>query len=195
MKYSSRRQSCPICDRNVDDKCRWNSEMIFCYNGDSFSPPHYLSIGDRIKIGQSDYALFSQTCGFSGNSYGFALVDDFDYRFLRYEDKKTFRRKSVKITRIVIEKQSKLYDLLHALRDECDFHEMNLDEFYANKRCAKKAESLIEQFVGFLALNKRFVIDYLSHVISATEWEEKLRAMLRSVYDFEHLHFDKAYDD
>ena len=169
--------------------------MIFCYNGDSFSPPHYLKTGDRIKVGLNSYALFSQVCGFAGNSYGFALVDDFDYRFLRYEDKKTFRRKSVKITRIVIEKQSKLYDLLHALRDECDFHEMNLDEFYANKRCAKKAESLIEQFISFLALNKRFVIDYLSHLNSATEWEEKLREMLRSVYDFEHLHFDQAYDD
>ena len=30
----------------------------------------------------------------------------------------------MQITRIVIKKQNKLYDLLHALRDECDFHEM-----------------------------------------------------------------------
>lgn len=195
MKHSSRRKPCPICGRNIDDKCRWNDEMIFCYNGDSFSPPHYLKIGDRIKVGGGDYALFSQVCGFAGNSYGFALVDDFNYRFLHHEDKKTFRRKSVQITRIVIKKQNKLYDLLHALRDECDFHEMNLDEFYANKRCAKKAESLIEQFISFLALNKRFVIDYLSHVTSVTRWKEKLRVVLKSAYDFECLHFSKVYDD
>jgi len=169
--------------------------MIFCYNGDSFSPPHYLKTGDKIKIGLNSYALFSQVCGFAGNSYGFALVDDFDYRFLPYQDKKTFRRESVKITRTLVAKQDKLYSFLQALRDECDFYEMNLDEFYANKRYTKKAVQLVEQFIDFLVLNKRFVVNYLLHLNSVTERQEKLHATLQKIYNFERLHFDQVYDD
>ena len=195
MKHSSRHHPCPICGRDTDDKCRWNDEMIFCYNGDSFSPPHYLKTGDKIKVGLADYALFSQTCGFAGNSYGFALVDDFDYRFLPYQDKKIFRRESVKITRIVIARQDKLYDFLQALRDECDFFEMNLDEFYTNKRYTKKAVQLVKQFIDFLVLNKRFVVNYLLHLNSATERQEKLHTTLKEIYDFEHLYFGRACDN
>lgn len=195
MKHSSRHHPCPICGRDTDDKCRWNDEMIFCYNGDSFSPPHYLKTGDKIKVGLNSYALFSQVCGFAGNSYGFALVDDFDYRFLPYQDKKTFRRESVKITRTLVARQDKLYSFLQALRDECDFYEMNLDEFYANKRYTKKAVQLVEQFIDFLVLNKRFAVNYLLYLNSVTERQEKLHATLQEIYNFERLHFDQVYDD
>lgn len=169
--------------------------MIFCYNGDSFSPPHYLKTGDKIKVRLNSYALFSQVCGFAGNSYGFALVDDFDYRFLPYQDKKTFRRESVKITRTLVARQDKLYSFLQALRDECDFYEMNLDQFYANKRYTKKAVQLVEQFIDFLVLNKRFVVNYLLHLNSVTERQEKLHTTLQEIYNFERLHFDQVYDD
>jgi hypothetical protein len=86
MKHSSRREPCPVCSRNKDDKCRWNDEMIFCYDGTSFAPPQHLKIGDKVKVGSNVYALFSHQCGFANNSFGFALIDDFDYRFLPYEE-------------------------------------------------------------------------------------------------------------
>ena len=195
MKHSSRRESCPICGRNKDDKCRWNEEMIFCYDGTSFAPPQYLKLGDKVKVGLDNYALFSQACGFANNSYGFALVDDFDYRFLRYEDKRAFRKRCINITRTFIKKRDALNALLRALRDECVFHEMRIGEFYANKRCTKKAISLLAALSEFTAANKRYVVDYLAQVKETTERSEKLQATLSSIYDFERLHFNQTYDD
>jgi hypothetical protein len=195
MKHSSRRESCPICSRNTDDKCRWNDEMIFCYDGTSFAPPQYLRLGDKVKVGLDSYALFSQACGFANNSYGFALVDDFDYRFLRYEDKRAFRKKCVSITRTFIKKRDSVFALVNALRDECVFHEMRLDEFYTNKRCTKKAISLLAALSEFAAANKRYVVDYLAQVKETTEHAERLQAMLDSIYNFERLHFNQTYDD
>jgi hypothetical protein len=195
MKHSSRREPCPICGRNTDDKCRWNDEMIFCYDGTSFAPPQHFKLGDKVKVGLDSYALFSQACVFAGNSYGFALVDDFDYRFLRYEDKRAFRKKCVDITRTFIKKRDALNALLQALRDECVFHEMRVDEFYANKRCTKKAISLLASLSEFTTANKRYVIDYLAQVKDVTERTEKLQVALKLIYDFERLHFDQIYDD
>jgi hypothetical protein len=190
MKHSSRRDSCPICGRNKDDKCRWNEEMIFCYDGTSFAPPQYLKLGDKVKVGLDNYALFSQACGFANNSYGFALVDDFDYRFLRYEDKRAFRRKCVSITRAFIKKRDALNALLRALRDECVFHEMRIDEFYANKRCTEKAISLLASLYEYMIANKRYVVDYLAQVKEVTCSTERTERSLREIKRFENLHFD-----
>jgi len=189
MKHSSRRESCPICSRNTDDKCRWNDEMIFCYDGTSFAPPQYLKLGDKVKVGLDSYALFSQACGFANNSYGFALVDDFDYRFLRYEDKRAFRKKCVSITRTFIKKRDSVFALVNALRDECVFHEMRLDEFDENKRCTEKANSLLASLFEFTSANKRYVVDYLAQVKAITEATEKTEHSLREIERFERLYF------
>jgi len=189
MKHSSRRESCPICGRNTDDKCRWNDEMIFCYDGTSFAPPQYLKLGDKVKVGLDSYALFSQACGFANNSYGFALVDDFDYRFLRYEDKRAFRKKCVSITRTFIKKRDSVFALVNALRDECVFHEMRLDEFDENKRCTEKANSLLASLFEFTSANKRYVVDYLAQVKAITEATEKTEHSLREIERFERLYF------
>jgi hypothetical protein len=189
MKHSSRRESCPICSRNTDDKCRWNDEMIFCYDGTSFAPPQYLKLGDKVKVGLDSYALFSQACGFANNSYGFALVDDFDYRFLRYEDKRAFRKKCVSITRTFIKKRDSVFALVNALRDECVFHEMRLDEFDENKRCTEKANSLLASLFEFTSANKRYVVDYLAQVKAIAEATEKTECSLREIKRFESLYF------
>ena len=164
--------------------------MIFCYDGTSFAPPQYLKLGDRIKIGLENYALFSQTCGFANNSYGFALVDDFDYRFLRYEDKRAFRRKCVNITRTFIKKRDSVLALMNALRDESVLHEMRLDEFYANKRCTEKAISLLASLYEYMTANKRYVVDYLLQVKQVTEKKDCAELLLTCMYNFERLHFD-----
>ena len=189
MKHSSRRNCCPICGRNTDDKCRWNDEVIFCYDGTSFAPPQYLKLGDKVKVGLDSYALFSQACGFANNSYGFALVDDFDYRFLRYEDKRAFRKKCVSITRTFIKKRDSVFALVNALRDECVFHEMRLDEFDENKRCTEKANSLLASLFEFTSANKRYVVDYLAQVKAITEATEKTEHSLREIERFERLYF------
>jgi hypothetical protein len=165
--------------------------MIFCYDGTSFAPPQYLKLGDKVKVGLDSYALFSQACGFANNSYGFALVDDFDYRFLRYEDKRAFRKKCVSITRTFIKKRDSVFALVNALRDECVFHKMRLDEFYANKRCTEKANSLLTSLFDFTSANKRYVVDYLAQVKAITEAAEKTECSLREIERFERLYFGR----
>jgi hypothetical protein len=163
--------------------------MIFCFNGDSFSPPQILRIGDKVKVQGESYALFSFASGFAGNSYGFAVVDEFDYRFLPYEDKRAFRKKCVSITRTFVKKRDSVFALVNALRDECVFHEMRLDEFDENKRCTEKANSLLASLFEFMSANKRYVVDYLAQVKAITEATEKTECSLREIKRFESLYF------
>lgn len=190
MKHSSRRTSCPVCGRNTDDKCRWNDEVIFCYDGTSFAPPQFLRIGDKIKIQTENYALFSQSCGFANNSYGFALVDDFDYRFLKYEDKRQFRKECVRITREFIKKRDSLNAFLSAIKNEDYFHEMNLAEFNANKKFTEKAISLLASLSKYATANKRYVLDYLMQIKEIIESSQRMDENLSAIYSFERLHFE-----
>lgn len=185
MKHSSRRNPCPICGRDKDDKCRWNDEFILCYAGDSFSPPGYLKLGDKIKVGQERYALCSQVSGFAGNSYCFALIDDFDYRFLSYEDKITYRRQTVKITRIFLRRQAFAIALVGNIEAEDALYEMNSDQLYASKHNIKTAIPLLTQLIEYATLNKRYIVDYLQQIKQVIEAVKKAREALDCIHCFE----------
>ena len=163
---------------------------------------YYADIGLVEPAGRSGsgYRLYAEPdiakLGFVGRArrYRFSIDQCRDLLSL-YEDD---QRPSAEVKRITLEKIAEIdWKLaeLQALRDECDFCEMNLDEFYANKRYTKKAVQLVEQFIDFLVLNKRFVVNYLLHLNSATERQEKLHTTLKKIYDFEHLYFGQACDN
>lgn len=65
---SSRREPCPICSRDTDDKCRWQQDLIACHQGDTFSPPAGLRIGDVITVQGSPWAVVKVDAGFSGQA-------------------------------------------------------------------------------------------------------------------------------
>lgn len=65
---SSRRQPCPICSRNTDDKCRWQQDLIACHQGDRFSPPAGLRVGDVVTVQGSPWAVVKVDAGFSGQA-------------------------------------------------------------------------------------------------------------------------------
>jgi hypothetical protein len=67
---SSRRHPCPLCDRSTDNKCRWNDSAILCHQGDRYSPPAALQLGDVLTIEGRRWAV----CSFSGGFSGLALV-------------------------------------------------------------------------------------------------------------------------
>jgi hypothetical protein len=189
MKHSSRQTPCPICNRNKDDKCRWGDEMIFCYDGTSFAPPQHLRVGDRVKIGSQTYALFSHQCGFANNSYGFALVDDFNYRFLPYEDKRIYRKKCISITRKLLKKQESLNAFMNAIKAEDCFHEMNLKAFRLNKEYTEKALFMLEKLSAYAVANKRYVVDYLNQTQALQAAISKMSENMKSMNEFEKLHF------
>ena len=195
MKHSSRRTPCPVCDRDKDDKCRWNDDFILCYVGNSFSPPGHIKIGDRIKIEQRTYALCSQVSGFAGNSFCFALVDDFDYRFLPYEDKIAYRRQCVKVTRIFMAKHSSAIELINHIANDEIFYEMTANQFYANKNTVKAAISLLTELVEHATANKRHIIDYLQQIKTVIEATRDMRQKLNSIYEFERFLFASPNPD
>lgn len=78
MEHSSRNTPCPVCERFKDDKCRWGSDMIFCYCGDDFRPPSTLEQGGKILALGAYWRLVSLEAGFSDNSYLFIRCNESD---------------------------------------------------------------------------------------------------------------------
>jgi len=68
---SGRRQPCPICSRNTDDKCRWRDDLISCHQGDTFSPPAGLRVGDTVTVQGTRWAVVKLDAGFSGQAVMF----------------------------------------------------------------------------------------------------------------------------
>jgi hypothetical protein len=69
MKSSGRRNPCPVCGRDKDDKCRWNDEIILCWQGDSFSPPQNLKKGQTLDVpGRGCMAVLGVDVGVGGSS-------------------------------------------------------------------------------------------------------------------------------
>lgn len=185
MKHSSRRNPCPVCGRDKDDKCRWNDDFILCYAGNSFSPPGFLKVGDRIKVGQLSYTLCSQSSGFAGNSYCFALVDDFDYRFLCYEDRILHRRQCVKVTRTFLRKYSFVLGVIDGIESEDGFYQMNSDRFYLNKDNTKNSIPLLSELIEYAAANKHHIVDYQEQIKQVIETVKNVRQTLNCIYQFE----------
>ena len=161
--------------------------MIFCYNGNSFAPPQNLRIGDKIKVDNKSYGLFSFICGFAGNSYGFALVDEIDYRFLSYESKRDHRRKCVRTTKIFIEKRNAVFALANALKDEEYFWGMTIVEFSINFNAAKQLQRTLEMLIEYTIANKTYIIDYLEEIRKIEELATTANIILRRINEFSEL--------
>jgi hypothetical protein len=72
MNHSGKGNPCPICGRGEqgsgnDDKCRWNDNFYFCYQGSVFAPPD-VSPGDVIEINGLSLACVTTHGGFAGSS-------------------------------------------------------------------------------------------------------------------------------
>lgn len=76
MNCSGRRNPCPVCGRDKDDKCRWNDEIILCWQGDSFSPPENLRPGQTLDVpGRGCMAVLAINAGTAGSSVLFGPHD------------------------------------------------------------------------------------------------------------------------
>ena len=71
LSNSGRNRPCPICGRRKDHKCRWGSDFVHCYVGDSHRPPAHLEIGDTIDAEGITWALVAKDGGWSGSHWVF----------------------------------------------------------------------------------------------------------------------------
>lgn len=185
MNHSSRNTPCPVCGRNTDDKCRWNDEFILCYDGDSFAPPQHLRVGDKIKLNGQSFALCSTLSGFAGSSHCFALVDDFNYRFLKYEDKRAYRTQCVRIMKEFLQKKKSIDLSVKFIELNNNFQAFRIDELSDCKLIAQKCKSQAEQLLSYASVNKRYIVDYLSHVNAIFEAEKTAVETLEDISIFE----------
>ena len=185
MNSSSRNTPCPICHRNTDDKCRWNDEFILCYDGDSFAPPRHLRIGDKIKVNAETFALCSTLSGFAGSSHCFALVDDFSYRFLKYEDKRTYRIQCVRIMKEFLQRKKSIDLSVKFIELNDNLQAFRIDELADCKLIAQKCKSQAEDLLSYASMNKRYIIDYLSHVNAIFDAKRIAENMTQEIECFE----------
>lgn len=187
MNYSSKRSPCLVCGRNTDDKCRSSATRMYCYVGDSFSPPRSLRIGDKIKIAGQQWRLFSTCSGFAQNSFAFALYEGDEYKFLSYEDKREFRKNCIRLTRLFLQKQKTVNSLAHLVKSDEFFQSMNIDEFYKNKANAKSLLVAAKDFMDFSFTNKRYLVDSGVRVEDSKALFRQVKDQLGALHDFERL--------
>lgn len=187
MNHSSRNSPCPVCDRNTDDKCRWSDEFVLCYNGDSFAPPEFLRIGDKIRIDNKPFALCSTNSGFASNSYCFALVDEVEYRFLKYDKRREFRRECVAAMKVFLRKKKKVFDAAEMIDLDENLQALTLQELLTYKNATQKISNSIQTLIEHATSNKRYIVDYLSEVNAMLELQNKLSYALEEIDLFEKI--------
>jgi hypothetical protein len=65
---SSRRNPCPVCGRNTDDKCRRQPQLLSCWHGSRFHPPAGLHLGGVLRVDGADWAVVALAGGYGNNS-------------------------------------------------------------------------------------------------------------------------------
>lgn len=73
LQASGRLSPCPVCGRNVDDKCRFSSELILCYQGERFHPPSDVRIGDVLWVEGRRWYLAATEAGYANASHCYGL--------------------------------------------------------------------------------------------------------------------------
>ena len=189
MQHSSRKTPCPICLRNTDDKCRWSETRIFCYNGESFSPPQSLRLGDKVKVHGIEWKLFSLTGGLSGNSYAFFVARDNEYRFLSYQDKRAFRKKCINATRLLIKKKEQVRNIVSALAKGDDFQSLTLEQFNVNKQSADEALIMLKDLNDYLFSNRAFLISASRDIKETKAIVSEVKDLSNDIACFEQLCF------
>ena len=140
-QYSSRRNPCPCCGRNVDSDCRWNDEVMFCHVGSRFAPPSHLKVGETLIVNGLEWALVKTDAGHSGRAFVFKphrqLENTFNYSPHIYKEQKT---KKDELFRIAIQAFEDFLKVSKAALDAGNFQECTLEEL-------RKAKKLIERAV------------------------------------------------
>ncbi|MGA0163949.1 MAG: hypothetical protein ACO3LE_06810 [Bdellovibrionota bacterium] len=187
MNHSSRNTPCPICQRNTDDKCRWSDEFILCYDGDSFAPPRHLRVGDRIKVNAETFALCSTLSGFAGSSHCFALVDDFNYRFLKYEDKRAYRIQCVRVMKEFLQRKKSIDSSVEFIELNDNLQAFKINELSNCKLIAEKCKLQAEALLAYASANKRYIVKYISYVNAIFEVEKIAIDALAEISSFEEV--------
>jgi len=185
MKHSSRHNPCPICCRNVDDKCRWTENAIFCFYGDSFHPPNSLQLGDVATAFGVEWRLVKLQGGFSGGSYVFLKARD-QIEFRKFSDEE--RTKYNLETQRIKDKINKRFVALRKDVKSCfairDTHSMRTDELRSAINLLKSTLDECKNLYQFVYENKHRANFSAMKTAALVIWGKRVKYQRRDVEDF-----------
>ena len=139
-QYSSRRNPCPCCGRNVDSDCRWNDEVMFCHVGSRFAPPSHLKVGETLIVNGLEWALIAVNKGHSGMAHVFKphtpIEKSFNYSPHIYKEQKS---KKDELFRIAVSALADYLKLSKAALESGNFQECTLEELRKAKKVIERA--------------------------------------------------------
>lgn len=190
MKHSSRTEPCPICGRNVDDKCRWTETAIFCYFGDSFHPPMNLNKGDVVEAFESSWKLLYLQGGFSGGSYVFTRYSSVKNNFVSREERQRLQRlideNTLKLQKR-INNLRKLVQKSYALKD---FQQMTLQDFCAATLLLDEATEECESVLQFIYANRSRVKISRKFFTALPLWKKQVERQRNDFVEFQKLYLE-----
>jgi hypothetical protein len=186
MQSSSRKNPCPICDRNKDDKCRWSDDIIFCYFGDDFAPSENYSIGDVVDTGIGRWALVRKTAGFSGGSYCFIPHRPISLStWVSRKERNQARDERVRLIKglaIAFADLRAIYKFsLSAPLLEC----LTIQEFNSYKLSAQKSVARIAALIRFILKNRSSLGPCKREMTALRIWKKQAAYQLADFLRFE----------
>jgi hypothetical protein len=185
MKHSSRNDPCPICSRNTDDKCRWDSNFISCYYGDSFHPPNSLRVGDFAEAFGQRWRLVRQNGGFSGGSYIFALCkEEAPARYYTREERELYRKQ----VDFIAHKSRKTISLLRKQVHRCFglpvLSSMNFEQICEARELLQSTLNDCENAIKFVTQNRRSIPDAKRLTTAFSIWAKLIKNQKKDVDHF-----------
>lgn len=183
MHHSSRKNPCPICFRDKDDKCRWNDHAVLCFFGNSFHPPEHLHRGDTIIVGEEKWRLSRLDAGFAGSSYLFVRSNELN---LLSPLERQRRIKSTVKSIIDIRKEFlQTRDLVFVSFSTPAFESLAYHEFMNYKKATHKAIDQCEHLISVISINKSRVVLKKFTVEALQYWRKRLVYQLKDFLLFE----------
>ena len=142
MYHSSRKNPCPVCARDTDDKCRWSDEFILCYQGSRFHPPDYR-LGEVVHLPDwPEMACTSLSAGFSGQhllltpnrpleGHTSTSQEDREERLRQVRQARAEAERKIKTIRAILRKLQKTPDLTTCRLDQILLFSQASDKIYA----------------------------------------------------------------
>lgn len=186
MESSGKRNPCPICHRDKDDKCRWDEEIILCYCGDDFAPSPLFRIGQVVKALGVEWALVNKSGGFAASSYSFIRHKPLERTFLFSEkEKKELSEKKIAYAFGLDAAFKELRKLYQFSLSAPPLEFMTLADLNKHKLVGKKICARARGLKKFIGKNRMIVGRRKKEVTALRIWEKQARYDLKEIESFE----------
>ena len=150
---SSKRNPCPVCGRDSDDKCRRSDELLSCYWGERFAPPAGLKLGQVLDIEGRHWAVMNLSGGFAGNSLILRPhVDQHDFKPAQRQQR---QREAAVLAPALREVFGKVRAYVHASLAVLELEQATADELRRDQQLLAATRRHLQELRAPLVLARR----------------------------------------